>query len=181
MSKKLFTQLTTQLEAHIKEVGNHAYEIAVAIDAIKTKKLFKFVGHESFSDYTYNNELSLGPRQVVVYASLGKQFERLGYSHDDATEVLEEFGLSHAMMLLAQCDKRVALSTLRRRSNEYYKQHPTFTVAMDPDELKRMDAILQSFGMEISDTNRRVGVPDALMKALEAAAKNNKQPLKSVA
>lgn len=170
MSKKLFTELNKKVLSNLANNAENMWEIAICLDAIKSKKLYKLGDYTSFNEYVEYGELPLLTYRANHYAYAGKNLHRLGYDKVEGGEVLSYFGVSQAVMLLANCKTKVALSTLKRRLRDHYANRPQLGVILDPEQMARVNKILERFGMEYSETGRRSGVGEALLLALEAAA-----------
>lgn len=165
-TKKQVNQLVQQIRELCISSAENAYELAQVLNAVQQGKLFEVVGYESFKDFLDNADVLMGYSTACKYTQTYRHLVRLKYTRQESTEILGEFGVTGARHLISQMEKKVAISTLRRR--QVAEGSPIINFALAPDEILEVDTALEKYGMRYHDSGQRSGSANALLNLVRA-------------
>ena len=176
MQKSKFNanKLLKQLREHGSALGGSEFELCQIFSAFKSQRLYELLGYESYGDFIDNAETNYPPYKAALAARVYEHSRRLKYKKSEMIEMLSVVGLVQTNRILRALDSKITLSSVRRRSREYYKKHAQINFVLDPDTLDRFESLLIEHGMEISESGYRCGATDALINALNLNGKKSK-------
>lgn len=165
MNKIQVNQLATTLREHLRGVARDTFAAAQILTAFKQQRLYEIIGFDSFAEFVEDTGItaSVGQAHTYVY----EHAKRLKYTKVETIEIIESFGLHQSARLLSQQDRKVALSTLQRKSVAYAREHNQVNFVLAPDELRLLEDTLAAHGMYYTETGTRMNKTEALVRLLK--------------
>lgn len=176
MSNKATTALKRNIQL-IKGITRHSaqnhYELGEACYEIRENRLYRALSYNSIPVFVAE-QLPMSYSVFVKYAGLHKQIIRLGYSKDEAIDLIGQHSHSIVREVLSKCRTKVGQKTLDKRFREFRNRESQVNVQLNQEDRLLLEDLLEEFGAIKTDTGYMKGRSEAFAKLLHNFGKGKK-------
>jgi hypothetical protein len=147
-----------------KTVNAAYYEMGCILTAL-ADGVYDVLGYESFS-HLVEDELSFTPSAAHSYMRLYKDLKRLKYNKKESLDLIDTFSKTNLVQVLPHLKDKVSKTVMKNRIAKLGVHQVNFM--LDTAEYAEMEQALDSLGVTLSTTGRRMHSSDAFMSMCRA-------------
>jgi hypothetical protein len=158
-------KLLDQLKDLDATVHGAYYDMGRILSAILHGKLYDALGYESMGQLIAE-ELSFSSSQGFRYLHTFRHFKRLGYSKNEALELISEFSFTHMAHYLPKAKDKVGKRAIKAAITKMLNESRQINFALSKSDLSLLIEALRLYGAEPKD-GRLLYSSNALMEMVK--------------
>lgn len=170
MKKTHVNALLDKLIELDQQTSGAYYEMGQILSAIRRDKLYDVLGYESMA-HLVEEELSFSLGTAGRYAATYDHFKRLGYTKNQALDIMYEYGFSNVSDYLPKAKNKVSKATVGRHIRKMLEENVQINFQYSAADYRVLEQALIQHGAVRSDTGRLLHSSEALLDIVRSSGK----------